>query len=93
MIDDKTSILSRDYSTVERNQNLWEEEIKMKGNVRQAISEYIEFFEGVLVNESNPCQRDLIEKKIKKLKKLRDQYYVPSILGRNWVVEHRTKRK
>ncbi len=62
MIDDKTSILSRDLSTVEKNHKLWEEEREKKENVRQAISEYIKVLEGV--NELNPCQRYLIEKKI-----------------------------
>ncbi len=79
-LDDEGSILSRDFSGVEKILELWVEEREKKSQFYQAILEYIEFLEGRLADEENLYQRYLLEKEIKQLRKLREQYYVPSVL-------------
>lgn len=74
------SVLSLDFSVVEKQHELWNEEREKKGKVYEAISDYVKFLEGILVDEVDLYRKHLIEKKLKQLRKLLEQYYVPSVL-------------
>lgn len=78
--EDKGSVLSYDFRVVEKRHELWNEEREKKGKVYEAISDYVKFLEGILVDEVDLYHKYLIEKKLKQLRKLLDQYYVPSVL-------------
>jgi len=75
------SILSFDFSEQKRKNELWLENREHRGNVYKAFGEYIEFLERLILEEKDQYQVYLIEKRIKKLKKLQEKYYDPCILA------------
>lgn len=75
------SVLATDLSKLDKNMELWQEKREKKGNIYQAFSEYILCLENCLEYEENSYKRCLIEEEIKKLKKEREKYNVPSVLS------------
>lgn len=81
LVSGKDSLLAIDFSDVEKEQELWLEYREKKGKVYQDLSEYIDFLETVLVNETDSYKKYVIEKEIKKLNRQLKRYEVPSVLG------------
>lgn len=75
------SILSTDFSQLERKQEFWIEEREKKINLYQAFLEYIEFLEIKLEYESDDYQKYLIKRDIKRLRQEMNKYCVPSVLS------------
>jgi len=89
----KKSILSYDFSKNKEIREQWLKQKEKKHNIYVAISEYIEFLENSIKDKNDSYQIYLIEKEIKKLKKEREKYYVPSILAMAKVKPNSTKHE
>ncbi|MCI6265776.1 MAG: hypothetical protein MR598_02890 [Erysipelotrichaceae bacterium] len=76
----KGSILSTDFSEVDKMQELWLEKRKKKGQIYRSLAEYALFLESMLDSMDDDYEKWLIERELKKLKKLQKEYYVPSLL-------------
>lgn len=76
----KGSILGTDFSKVDKMQELWLEKRKKKGQIYRSLDEYALFLESMLDSIDDDYEKWLIERELKKLKKLQKKYYVPSIL-------------
>lgn len=73
--------MATDFSIVDKQMEAYFEQREAKGKVYQALSEYIETLEYALECEDDFYKKHLIQKQIKKFKKVQKEYYVPSILG------------
>lgn len=78
----ENNILATDFKQVDRDIKNWEEERNKRGDIYHAFGEYISFLESLLNSEDYKdfYERHLIEDRIKKYKKEREKYYVPSVL-------------
>ena len=77
------SILENDFSVMSEEQRLWSEKRKKKGIVYLSLSEYAMFLESMLVSIDDDFEKWLIERELKNLKKLQEEFYVPAILEMN----------
>lgn len=76
----KGSILSTNFSEVDKMQKLWLEKRKKKGQIYRSLNEYALFLESMLDSMDDDYEKWLIEKELKKIRNLQKQYYVPSLL-------------
>ena len=76
----KGSILATDFSEVDKVQELWLEKRKKKGQIYRSLDEYALFLESMLDSINDDYEKWLIERELKKLRKLQKKYDVPSIL-------------
>lgn len=79
-LSNQDCVLATDFSIVDQHMKDWEDQREKKGNIYKAFSEYIICLENSLEHEDDFYERYLIEQEIKKLKKEKEKYYVPSIL-------------
>ena len=77
----KHSVLTSDLSKVDEHQKQWMEKREKKQAIYIAIQEYILYLKDSLKDETDIVERIEIEHEIRKLEKLKQKYYVPSILS------------
>jgi len=92
------SVLGTDFSELRKRNELWLKNREYRENIYSAVGKYIEFLEKLLLEEKNENEKFLIEKRIKKLKKEQEKYYVPCILAmpierNNFDVEEKEQNK
>ena len=76
----KKSILATDFNKVKKEQELWLEKRQKQSQIYQSLTEYILFLENMLSSIDYDYEKCLLEKELKKLRKLQKEYYVPSVL-------------
>ena len=77
----KHSVLATDLSKVDEHLEQWILEREKKQAIYIAIEEYILCLKNSLKNETDSHKKVEIKQEIKKQEKLKQKYYVPSILS------------